>query len=104
MTKKNTESIVKDIKGRTRWKFSAEEKIRPEPVEMALDFPEGSCRGLACKMTDGREYYISESSVYRILKSRGLVTSPAFDTLAGSSVENLSYQLGNELWALSVKV
>jgi len=36
------------------------------------------------KMTDKREYYISESSVYRILKSRGLVISPAFDTMAAS--------------------
>ncbi|MWD30282.1 DDE-type integrase/transposase/recombinase [Aquicoccus sp. SCR17] len=35
-------------------------------------------------MTDEREYYISESSVYRILKSKGLVTSPAFDTMAAS--------------------
>ncbi len=28
------------------------DKIRSQVVEMALDFPEESCRGLACKMTD----------------------------------------------------
>lgn len=60
------------------------DKVRSEVVEMALDFPEESCRGVACKMTDEREYYISESSVYRILKSHGLTTSPAFDTMAAS--------------------
>lgn len=60
------------------------DKVRSEVVEMALDFPEESCRGVACKMTDEREYYISESSVYRILKSHGLVTAPAFDTIAAS--------------------
>ena len=60
------------------------DKVRSQVVEMALDFPEESCRGVACKMTDEREYYISESSVYRILKSNGLVTSPAFDTMAAS--------------------
>jgi len=60
------------------------DKVRSEVVEMALDFPEESCRGVACKMTDQREYYISESSVYRILKSHGLVTAPAFDTMPAS--------------------
>lgn len=58
------------------------DKIRPEVVEMALDSPEESCRGLACKMTDGRECRISESSVHRMPRSRGLVTSPAFGAMA----------------------
>jgi len=74
------------------------DKIRSEVVEMALDFPEESCRGLACKMTDDREYYISESSVYRILKSKGLVTSPAFDTLAASQEYRDKTQRVHQMW------
>lgn len=65
---------------------------------MALDFPEESCRGVACKMTDEREYYISESSVYRILKSRGLVTSPAFATMAASKEYHDKTTRVHQMW------
>ena len=46
-------------------------------VELALDLPELSPRELACHITDNRGFFISESSVYRISKQRGLITSPA---------------------------
>ena len=46
-------------------------------VEVALDLPELSPRELAYHITDSRGFFISESSVYRILKQRGLITSPA---------------------------
>ena len=46
-------------------------------VEVALDIPELSPRELACFITDNKGFFISESSVYRILKQRGLITSPA---------------------------
>ena len=45
-------------------------------VEIALDRPEHSSRELAWHITDSYGYYISESSVYRILKSHDLITSP----------------------------
>ena len=46
-------------------------------VELALERPELSSRELAYHLTDEQQIFISESSVYRILKSRGLITSPA---------------------------
>jgi transposase-like protein len=48
---------------------------REKVVEKALDYPEKSPRELACHITDKEEYYISESSVYRILRERDLVTN-----------------------------
>jgi len=50
---------------------------RQQVVEVALDLPELSPRELACHITDTKGFFISESSVYRILKKRGLITSPA---------------------------
>jgi transposase InsO family protein len=50
---------------------------RQKVVEIALDLPELSPRELAYHITDNRGFFISESSVYRILKQRGLITSPA---------------------------
>lgn len=61
------------------------DKVKKEVVDMALDFPEESSRNLACKMIDEKKYYISESSVYRILRKEGLITQPAFDLIAAAN-------------------
>lgn len=61
------------------------DKVHTEVVDMALDYPEESSRGVACKMIDEKQYYISESSVYRILKANGLITQPAFNIMAASN-------------------
>jgi len=47
-------------------------------IELASEVPELFPRELAHGMIDQNGYFISESSVYRILKSRGLITSPAY--------------------------
>ena len=54
------------------------DQIRSQVVDLALELPELSPRELAYRMIDKNKYYISESSVYRILKSQGLITSPAY--------------------------
>ena len=54
------------------------DSVRQQVVQMALDHPELSPRELACHITDTEAYFISESSVYRILKAFDLITSPAF--------------------------
>jgi putative transposase len=51
---------------------------RQQVVEIALDKLEMSCRELAFHITDTKKWFISESSVYRILKAHDLITSPAF--------------------------
>ena len=38
-------------------------------IELALDYPQLSSRELAYKLTDEQQIFISESSVYRILKA-----------------------------------
>ena len=50
---------------------------RQKVVEIALEIPELSPRELAHHITDHKGFFISESSVYRILKQRALITSPA---------------------------
>lgn len=60
------------------------QSVRSHVVEVALDQPEKSPRQLAWHITDNEEYFISESSVYRILKGFDLVTSPAFQMISAS--------------------
>lgn len=45
---------------------------------MALDEPELSPRELAVRFTNTQRYFVSEVSVYRLLKAYDLITSPAF--------------------------
>lgn len=58
---------------------------RQRVVEIALEKPELSPRELAHHITDKERWFISESTVYRILKSHGLVTSPSHIVMAASS-------------------
>jgi len=54
------------------------DNIRAELLDMALDIPELSPRELAVRFTDTKGYFVSESSVYRLLKAHDLISSPAF--------------------------
>ena len=57
---------------------------RNKVVEFALEKTELSPRELAFHITDNQGWFISESSVYRILKERGLITSPAWILMAAA--------------------
>lgn len=74
------------------------EQVKNEVVDMALEFPEESARNIAFKMVDEKEYFISESSVYRILKKRGLITSPAFALVAAAGEFKDKTTRINQMW------
>ena len=57
--------------------------VRREIVDLALEKPELSPRELAVKFTDTKGYFVSEASVYRLLKAHDLITSPAFVVIKG---------------------
>lgn len=52
--------------------------VRNQIVDLALEQPALSPRELAVRFTDVKEYFVSEASVYRLLKAHDLITSPAF--------------------------
>jgi len=52
--------------------------IQAQIIELALEAPELSPREIAVRFLDERPYFVSESSVFRLLKARGLITSPAY--------------------------
>ena len=71
---------------------------RDKVIEIALEKPELSSRELAWTITDNYNYYISESSVYRILKSNGLISTPAFRIMSASdSFEDKTTHV-NQMW------
>ena len=52
--------------------------VRGRVLRLALDAPELSPRELATRFIDTEGYFVSEASVYRLLKAHALITSPAF--------------------------
>jgi transposase InsO family protein len=82
---------------RARWNKIGQE-IRQEVVDLALEKTELSARELACHCTDERRYFLSESSVYRILKAYDLITSPAYVLLSASDRFAQPSRRVNELW------
>ncbi len=76
--------------------------VKEQVVNIALEEPDKSPRELACHITDKYEYFISESSVYRILKSYDLITSPAFILMsAGDKFKNPTKRVNELLTSLT---
>jgi transposase InsO family protein len=72
--------------------------VRQQIVEMALDEPELSPRELAVTFTDTKGYFVSEASVYRLLKAHDLVTSPAFIVIKAANEFKDKTTAPNQLW------
>ena len=50
--------------------------VRERIIDLALDEPALSPRELAVRFTDTESYFVSEASVYRLLKALDLIASP----------------------------
>ncbi len=75
----------------------------PEPVrerikDLALKECDLSPRELAVQFTDTEKYFVSEASVYRILKSYDLITSPAYVVLSAADEFHDKTTRPNQLW------
>jgi putative transposase len=71
---------------------------RERVVEVAIEQPALSPRELAWHITDREGWFVSESSVYRILKSYDLVASPNFIVLSAASEFQHKTRRVHELW------
>ena len=74
------------------------DEVRDRVVELALDESELSPRELAVRFTDTNEYFVSESSVYRLLKAMDLITSPAFIVIKAANELKDKTTAINQLW------
>lgn len=87
------------------------EAVRDQIVALALDEPELSPRELAVKFTDTEKYprhghsdqwrshgSISEASVYRLLKSHDLITSPAYVVIKAADEFKDKTTAPNQMW------
>jgi putative transposase len=72
--------------------------VRERIVRLALDEPALSPRELAVRFTDTEGYFVSEASVYRLLKARDLIASPAFIVMKAADEFKDKTTAPNQLW------
>ena len=65
---------------------------------LALEKPELSPREIAVTFTDTRETFVSEASVYRLLKAHDLITSPAYILTKAADCFANPTTAPNQLW------
>ena len=74
------------------------DKIRMAIIDLALAEPDLSPRELAVNFTDTNGSFVSEASVYRLLKDHGLITSPAFILMKAADRFANPTTAPNQLW------
>jgi transposase InsO family protein/transposase-like protein len=98
--KRLSEGRLEDRKGGSSIPWN---KISPEEetgvLSEARASPELSCRQLAFKITDWGHTYISESTVYRILKRGGLIKPAEITGFKTAKEYHRKTKRPNELWA-----
>jgi transposase InsO family protein len=74
------------------------EDVRSRILDLALEQPELSPRELAVRFTDEQKYFVSEASVYRLLKAHDLITSPAYIVVKAADAFKDQTTAPNQLW------
>lgn len=74
------------------------DEVQNQILDMALERSELSPRELAVTFTDTKSYFVSEASVYRLLKAHDLITSPAFIVMKAASEFKDKTTAPNQLW------
>jgi putative transposase len=72
--------------------------VRDQIVDLALNEPDLSPRELAVRFTDTEKYFVSEASVYRLLKSYDLITSPAYVVVKAADEFRDKTTRPNQMW------
>jgi putative transposase len=72
--------------------------VRERIIKLALEQPALSPRELALSFTDTESYFVSEASVYRLLKAHDLITSPAFIVMKAADEFKDKTTAPNQLW------
>ena len=72
--------------------------INDQIIELALEQSDLSPRELAVRFTDERRYFVSEATVYRLLKAHDLITSPAYVVIKAADRFHTQTTRVNEMW------
>jgi len=84
-------------KPKSVWNRVPDDK-RGQVIDFALENEALTPRELAVKFTDTKRYFVSESTVYRLLKEQDLIASPAFVVIKAAEEFKDKTTAINQLW------
>ena len=73
-------------------------EVAPVVLEVAMEYTDLSSRQLAAWITDNKDFSVSESTVYRLLRRQGLVKSPEMK-MAASKEFHTKTRRPHQMWA-----
>ncbi len=86
-------------KGRSKQQWNRiPDQERQLIVDLALEHTELSSRELAVKITDEQQIFVSESSVYRILKARGLISPAVHRFISAADEFHTKTKFPDQMW------
>lgn len=86
-------------KGRSKQQWNRiPDQERQLIVDLALEHTELSSRELAVKITDEQQIFVSESSVYRILKARGLIPPAVHRFISAADEFHTKTKFPDQMW------
>ncbi len=78
--------------------IASRDDVRGQIIDLALELPNCRPRELAVRFTDEKKYFVSEASVYRLLKAHDLITSPAYVVIKAANEFKDKTTAINQLW------
>ena len=73
-------------------------EIHDQIIKLALEQSDLSPREPAVRFTDEKRYFVSEATVYRLLKAHDLITSPAYVVIKAAEAFHTKTVRPNEMW------
>lgn len=74
------------------------DEVHQHVIEIALNRPALSPREIATSFVDEKGYFVSESSVYRLLKAHDLITSPTFTVIKAADEYQTKTTVPSQMW------
>ena len=91
------QDLRREARALKEWNRIAPE-VQDQIIGPALEQSELSPRELAVRFTDERQYFVSEATVYRLLKAHDLITSPAYVVIKAADQFHTKTTRPNEMW------
>ena len=73
-------------------------EVHDQIIELALEQSDLSPRELAVRFTDEKRYFVSEATVYRLLKAHDLITSQAYVLVKAANEFHTKTVRPHEMW------